>query len=48
MTHDEAVEIINALKTDLECSVEHDLYTTLDTKFSGEVLEALNLLGLPS
>jgi len=44
MTYIEAFEIIEALKTDLECSVTNDLYTTLDTEFSQEVLEAINLL----
>ena len=48
MTYDDAVEIIDAIKTDLKCSLEHDLYTILDTEFSGEVLEALNVLGIPS
>lgn len=44
MTISEAYEVIRGLKADLECSVEHDLYTTLDTEFSREVLEAINLL----
>ena len=44
MTYADAFTIIEALKTDLECSVENDLYTTLDTEFSREVLEAINLL----
>lgn len=44
MTYADAFTIIEGLKKDLECSVENDLYTILDTEFSKEVLEAINLL----
>jgi hypothetical protein len=42
MEYIEAFNIIEAFREELECSVEHDIYTVLNTERSKELLEALD------
>ncbi len=42
MEYIEAFNIIESFREELECSVEHDLYTTLTTEQSQQLLDALN------
>lgn len=42
MTYIDAFNIIEAFREELECAVEHDLYTTLTTEQCKELLEALD------
>lgn len=44
MSYIEAFNIIEQFRKDLECSVEHDLYTTLTTEQCQKLLEALDTI----